>query len=503
VKPPYSLKEFPLVAEDSIRDAILKHGYSSSNEEFQSWDQLKEFLNRHVVEARRDLGQQIPDSIDDAEIVEVAPSDVLERFLDRVETELIPRRAFDQVENFLLVLLSSPAVTSNAKRSQRAAKLLQQNRVARKEASAPGVPRTVLIANGDKVTTALLLDLLSPDYACETADSAAAAVSCLRDKEIQLLLTDLVAPGMSGIETISYLKDISPNTMIVMIGGTGTAEIAIDALRVGAFDYLAKPLHLPEVAAAIPRALIQYDLIVAKERYEKQLEELVRQKTAYLLTLQALIAALEKRDGETLGHTERLVAYSLRLGQEYGLDRATMKSLEIGSLLHDIGKVCVPEAILRKPAKLTEEEWRKMREHVSYGEELLRGIEPFEGAARVVSQHHEKWDGSGYPLGLRGEEIDVCARIFAVADAFDAITSARIYRAGRSYEEAVRELDEWAGRLFDPKIVVAFHRVPKEDWAEIHRGSLLPKEKQSRLVYFVGAMLESSFEGLDLKSGPS
>ena len=150
-----------------------------------------------------------------------------------------------------------------------------------------------------------------------------------------------------------------------------------------------------------------------------------------------------------------------------------MKSLEFGSLLHDIGKIGVPDSILRKPAKLTEEEWVRMREHPLHGQQILRGIEFLQGAARVVAQHHEKWDGTGYPLGLRNEEIDICARIFAVADAFDAITSDAYRR--KPYEAAAQELDDWAGRQFDPKVVEAFHRVPKEDWEELHRQSLMPK----------------------------
>ena len=199
-----------------------------------------------------------------------------------------------------------------------------------------------------------------------------------------------------------------------------------------------------------------------KRRYENYLEEMVEQRTAeldralqslgdaYRTTLSALTAALETRDSETHGHSERVVNFSLRLGREMGLDEEQMRSLEFGSLLHDIGKIGVPDAILRKPAALDEGEWVKMREHPLHGQRILRGIEFLEGAARVVAQHHEKWDGSGYPLGLRYEEIDLNARIFAVADAFDAITSDRVYRRGRTYEEAAVELDDFAGRQFDP-----------------------------------------------------
>ena len=167
-----------------------------------------------------------------------------------------------------------------------------------------------------------------------------------------------------------------------------------------------------------------------------------------------------------------------------------MKALEFGSLLHDIGKIGVPDSILRKPAKLTEEEWVRMREHPLHGQQILRGIKFLEGAARVVAQHHEKWDGSGYPLGLKGEEVDICARIFAVADAFDAITSDRVYRRAQSYEAAARELDEWANCQFDPKVVEAFHRVPQEDWDELRRRSLM-RERSASDWQPIGVAVES------------
>jgi putative nucleotidyltransferase with HDIG domain len=193
-----------------------------------------------------------------------------------------------------------------------------------------------------------------------------------------------------------------------------------------------------------------------------------------------LTSALETRDAETHGHSERVVTYSLRLGRECGLTREQMKALEFGALLHDIGKIGVPDAILRKPAKLTDEEWVKMREHPMHGQQILRGIDFLEGAARVVAQHHEKWDGSGYPSAMRGEDIDLCARIFSVADAFDAITSDRVYRKGKPYAVAAKELEEWAGRQFDPQVVAAFHRVPQEDWDQLYRRSVMKQEEQAR-----------------------
>ena len=368
----------------------------------------------------------------------------------------------------------------------------------------PVSPR-ILIVDDEAEITEILADLLSEDYDCSRAGSAEEALTRLREDQFHLVISDITMPGMSGLDMIPHVKEHSPDTVVVMISGMQTVESAISALRVGAFDYLMKPFDLRQVEAVVKRALEHHDLVVAKQRYENHLEELVEQRTAeldralnslegaYRSTLKALTAALETRDSETHGHSERVVSYSLRLGCEYGLSSKEMKALEFGSLLHDIGKIGVPDSILRKPAKLTEEEWVRMREHPLHGQQILRGIEFLQGASRVVAQHHEKWDGTGYPLGLRNEEIDICARIFAVADAFDAITSDRVYRRGKPYEAAAQELDDWAGRQFDPKVVEAFHRVPKEDWEELHRQSLMPKPDQfdvRQLVSQVDSQLE-------------
>jgi putative nucleotidyltransferase with HDIG domain len=360
-----------------------------------------------------------------------------------------------------------------------------------------GLRSRILIVDDEREITEILSDLLSTSYDCVTCGSAEEALEFLRRFKFTLVISDITMPGMSGLDMIPHVKELSQNTVVVMISGMQTVESAIGALRLGAFDYLMKPFDLRQVEAVVERALQHHELVAAKQRYENHLEELVEQRTAeldraldsledaYRSTLRALTAALETRDSETHGHSERVVTYSLRLGREYGLTSAKMKSLEFGALLHDIGKIGVPGSILRKPAKLTDEEWVQMREHPMHGQQILRGIEFLEGAARVVAQHHEKWDGSGYPFGIRSEDIDVCARIFAVADAFDAMTSDRVYRRGKSYEAASQELDDWAGKQFDPSVIAAFHRVPKDDWEELHRLSLLPRNEDfqvSRMV---------------------
>ena len=349
----------------------------------------------------------------------------------------------------------------------------------------------VLVADDEPEIRDVLYDLLSPAYECTAVGSAEEALLCLRKGQYDLVISDIMMGGMSGIEMIPHVLKMSPDIVVIMISGVQTVESAINALRAGAFDYVMKPFDLQHVEAAVARALTHHTLRVEKRRYETYLEEMVEQRTseldralrslgdAYRTTLKALTAALETRDSETHGHSERVVNFSLRLGREMRLDAEQMRSLEFGSLLHDIGKIGVPDAILRKPAALDESEWVRMREHPLHGQRILRGIEFLEGAARVVAQHHEKWDGTGYPLGLRDEEIDLNARIFAVADAFDAITSDRVYRRGRSYEEAAAELEDYAGRQFDPVVVEAFHHVPRTEWDEIRRRSLELHERRA------------------------
>ncbi|HEX8709920.1 MAG TPA: HD domain-containing phosphohydrolase [Pyrinomonadaceae bacterium] len=366
----------------------------------------------------------------------------------------------------------------------------------------------LLITDDELEIRDVLYELLSSEYECAAVPSAEDALALLRVTPFDLIISDITMGGMSGLEMIPPVLQLAPETVVVMVSGMQTIESAIEALRLGAFDYIMKPFDLRQVEAAVKRALEHHELRAAKRRYENQLEELVEQRTAeldralnsledaYRTTLKALTAALETRDAETHGHSERVVTFSLRLGRELGLDKEQMKSLEFGSLLHDIGKIGVPDAILRKPAGLTEDEWVRMREHPLHGQQILREIEFLDGASRVVAQHHERWDGTGYPLGLRGEEIDLNARIFAVADAFDAMISDRVYRAGRPYEAAAEELERCAGQQFDPRVVTAFHRIPREDWDELRRRSLMKKREKLASHLPPGRLLESRLGAL-------
>ncbi|HEY9401753.1 MAG TPA: HD domain-containing phosphohydrolase, partial [Pyrinomonadaceae bacterium] len=283
----------------------------------------------------------------------------------------------------------------------------------------------ILIADDEQEIRNVLYDLLSEDYDCQLVASAEAALARLGTVRFDVVVSDINMEGMSGLEMIPHVRRIAPEAVVIMVSGAQTVESAIEALRAGAFDYVTKPFDLRHVEAAVRRALEHKRLHEAKRRYENYLEELVAERTAeldrtlatledsYRMTLKALAAALETRDRETHGHSERVVSFSLRLGRELNLTGENMRSLEFGALLHDIGKIGVPDAILHKPAQLCAEEWVNMRRHPLHGQQILRGIDFLEGAARVVGQHHEKWDGTGYPQGLRAEEIDLNARIFA------------------------------------------------------------------------------------------
>ncbi len=354
----------------------------------------------------------------------------------------------------------------------------------------------ILITDDEPEIRGVLQDYLCADYECETASSAEQAVSLLESKRFDLIISDVMMGGMTGVQLIPHVAKLSPSTLVILVSGAQVIENAIEALRAGAFDYLMKPFDLRQVGAVVRRALAHHKLLEDKRRYENYLEELVEQRTveldnalgsvqsAYRATLKSLVAALETRDAETHGHSERVVNYSLRLGRELGLDEDQMRALEFGSLLHDIGKIGVPDAVLRKPAHLDEDEWTRMREHPLLGQQILRGINFLEGSIMLVAQHHERWDGSGYPNNLRGEEIDIKARIFAVADAYDAITSDRVYRPGRPFETAVAELTKYAGVQFDPQVVAAFQRIPREEWEQLSRESSMSWEQASSLRKF-------------------
>jgi response regulator RpfG family c-di-GMP phosphodiesterase len=345
---------------------------------------------------------------------------------------------------------------------------------------------SILIVDDEQVVRKVLEAHLGINYLCTTAASAEEAISLLSAASFNLVLSDITMPGASGLEMCRFVREKFPSTVVVMVSGMTDIQYAISAMQQGAFDYVIKPFDFARLSLAVERALRYQALLSFKRSYEESLEETVRVRTQelrllyanlnevlgvlytnYRATLRTLASALEARDVETAGHSDRVVAYTLRIGKQLGVSQKDMIGLEQGAMLHDIGKIAVRDSILLKPGPLTDDEWVEMREHVNHGLRIIDGIDFLSGARPVVAEHHEKYDGSGYPNGLKGETIHLHARIFAVADAYDAMTSDRPYRGAESYAYACNEIIEKAGTHFDMAVVNAFLSIPEAELAEI------------------------------------
>ena len=366
--------------------------------------------------------------------------------------------------------------------------------------------KKLLIIDSDPEKRRLLATYFSRRYECATADSIKAALELASRSPFAVVLSATHEPDMTAPDLIPHLHTISPRSVTVFMSEEENFEDTATAFRAGAFEVVHAPISLKAVETALRRAFGHFESQDVKEKYQVHLEELIAERTSeldkaleeiensYRMTLKALVQALETRDFETAGHSERVVTFSLRLAHELGFSRDAMRDLELGALLHDVGKIGVPDSVLHKPTDLSEIEWAKMRLHPLHGQDILRDIPFLRGAARIVAQHHEKWDGSGYPKGLRGESIDLGARIFAVIDAFDAMISERVFRDSRTYTEALSELEKHAGTQFDPMVVEAFRSVPSEDWEILLERSLLEKKETVAPQLVVASLVYSEKE---------
>ena len=364
--------------------------------------------------------------------------------------------------------------------------------------------RSLLIIEHE--TESVLSDFLSPRYETERARNEDSILRLLGEERFGVVVSPYEFGDLNGLGLLELASSTSPRSSVILIGAEEHSDEAIECFRAGAFDFIRKPFELDYLETAVGRAFAKHEAAMITEQYRESLEDLIADRNAaldraledvensYRVTLKALVQALETRDFETHGHSERVVTFSLRLGHEMGLDRDALRDLELGALLHDIGKIGVPDAILRKPSKLSEREWEKMKQHPVHGHRILRNIPFLSGAAKVVSQHHERWDGNGYPKGLKGEAIDIGARIFAVIDAFDAMISDRVYRKGRTYDDAVTELKDCAGTQFDPEIVEAFAGVPREDWDLLRERSVRDKQEVFSFQDIVEELVRSKTE---------
>jgi putative nucleotidyltransferase with HDIG domain len=313
----------------------------------------------------------------------------------------------------------------------------------------------------------------------QLASSGREAVDTLDRNTFELVLTDIVMQEGNGIALLELIHAQRPNVPVIMVTAIHDISVAIDSMRRGAYDYLLKPFEREHLVATVQRALDHRQAIQESHTYQQNLEQVVRARTemlrqamedlehSYDVTLEALGDALDLKDSETEGHSKRVTAYTIALARAMGISPAQIRVIARGAFLHDIGKMAIPDEILRKPGKLTKEEMDFMREHCSRGYQMLRKIPFLSEAAEIVFAHQEHFDGSGYPSHTSGNKIPVGARIFAVADTLDAITSDRPYRKARTFDEAREEILRCSGSQFDPGVVEVYLKIPNELWHEL------------------------------------
>jgi putative nucleotidyltransferase with HDIG domain len=348
----------------------------------------------------------------------------------------------------------------------------------------------VLVVEPDAATRATMQAMLRTcGFAAAGVASGAKALEYLAGHEhCHLVLSEATLPGgMSGFLLLDAVARDHANVGVVLCMQRTNVQLAVQAFRRGAADVLLKPVTLPTLKHAAESALLQGRMRGEMLRYLHSLEQLVNERTgklrelmtdlerSYDVTIEAMGDALDMRDEETEGHSKRVTAYTVALARAMHLEVADLKTIARGAFLHDIGKIAIPDSILLKPGPLTPEEMDVMQSHCEHGYRIVRKIPFLADAAEIVLSHQERFDGTGYPRGLRGEHIPLGARIFAIADSLDAITSDRPYRKGSSFADAMREIARCSGDQFDPRIVEAFQAMPHSTWpsirAEIGRHS--------------------------------
>lgn len=337
----------------------------------------------------------------------------------------------------------------------------------------------VLVVDDEEAIRNVLCDVLSQKgYEVSQAASAQEALRLLDSSAFDLILSDVMMPGMTGLELAQEVC-ARGGPGIVMLTGCDDLPTAVGAMKIGALDYVTKPVNLKSLDGHLRDAFQKHKATIQESReltsLRSELDRKDREIDAVLerlgdatdAVLEALGAALDARAHDMHCHSKRVSEYAVHLGNLLGMESGALRVLRQAALLHDIGKIGIPDAILMKPGKLEEAEWDVMRKHHEIGAAILRRIEALAPAAEIVLAHHERFDGTGYPLGLRGEQIPFGARVFAVADCLDVVTSGRLYREAQPFAAARQEIERCAGTHFDPNVVRGFLRVPPGDWTDI------------------------------------
>ena len=328
--------------------------------------------------------------------------------------------------------------------------------------------RRILIVDDEAMIRRLLhVKLSRQGYQCEEAGNAIEALDKMRTYAADLIMLDMKMPGKSGMELLAELKANYPDTAVIMATAVAEANLAIQCMRLGADDYITKPFNLDEVVLNVEKTLEKRMLELKIKEYQEKLQQKVEEQTIeirrlFLGSIESLVFALEAKDRYTAGHSRRVTEIALAIGRELKLSEEYLENLRWGSLLHDVGKIAVDHFVQNKPGKLTPAEYEHIMIHAHIGAGIVKTVVNDKVVA-IVEHHHDHYNGSGLHQVVAGEDIPLGARILAVADAFDAMTSGRPYRSAMSATEAIAEISRCIGTQFDPIVVGTFLKIPISD----------------------------------------
>lgn len=326
----------------------------------------------------------------------------------------------------------------------------------------------LVVDDEDFIREIICRKLNGSGFECDSAPSAEDALARIAQNDYDCVLSDIHMPGMSGVDLLRQIKLQSQDLAVILITGAPDIDAALEAMRLGAYDHLSKPLNLAALEMTVDRALEKKRLVEENREYQRNLESMVQERTKQLSaanddlqrlftgSIKALAQALEAKDEYTQGHSARVAEESVNIARYLSLSDTEIQRMWLAGYLHDIGKIGIKEAVLNKPGKLNEEEWNLIQQHPVVAGRILGPIPELSDIIDIIVHHHERYDGSGYPDGLEGNSIPLGARILAVADTYDALTSRRPYRDSLTIEEARRILEEAAGTYLDPVIARAF-----------------------------------------------
>ena len=309
----------------------------------------------------------------------------------------------------------------------------------------------ILLVDDEEDNLSLLYRTLRGSYNLDRSTSPLKALEMMDEKDYQLVISDHKMPEMDGVEFLKRASEKHPDMMRILLTAYSDANILIDAINYAKiYRYVKKPYNPEELQLIVSAALEFFQLKHDNDKLIVDLKEL------FAGTIKAIMGALDAKDSYTSGRSKRITFYSTEIAKKLGLSSIDIGKVELAGMLHDIGMIGVSDDVHYKIDDLTQEEYDEIKEHINYSVKILEDIKQLKDVVEIIKCHHENYDGSGYPAGLRGEEIPVGARIIAVGDAFDSIISDRVYRQKNNYEEALEEIKKGSGSHFDPVIVRAF-----------------------------------------------